>query len=62
MKYNEPTLKITRFYEVVKTDGDTPMATLAPISATYNEATLSLTERFEQAAVNAANVLVYKWE
>ena len=59
MKYIDPELRISRFDSLIKTDAGMPV--LAPVSDYHNEATRTLTEIFETAAENAAEILVYRW-
>ena len=59
MKYSDPKINIAKFDSLIKTEGEIP--TMAPVSANYTKATHSLTERFESAAENIKEILVFKW-
>ena len=59
MKYTDPKINVTKFDSFIKTEGGIP--TMAPVSANYNIATHSLTERFEKATEKIEDILVFKW-
>lgn len=62
MKYTDPTIRISFFYDTIKTEEGNiePLATLSPVSSP-NVASISLEEQFNAAAEGAAHILRFKW-